>query len=131
MYTRARSQAVTCFCKPGDTSAYGQPPKLELTSVVAFLAGLFWLQKGQNPTIADAINLRGLLFFEMMFLSIRSMIGALLTFSSVFKMVVKERASGMYHLSAFFFARMASDLPVDSTLPTIFILIIYFMAGLR
>lgn len=67
----------------------------------------------------------------MMFLSIRSMIGALLTFSSVFKMVVKERASGMYHLSAFFFARMASDLPVDSTLPTIFILIIYFMAGLR
>ncbi|GAQ77731.1 ABC transporter G family [Klebsormidium nitens] len=98
---------------------------------VGLLAGLFWLQKGQNPTVADAQNLRGLLFFEMMFLSIRSMIGALLTFSSVFKMVVKERASGMYHLSAFFFARMASDLPVDSTLPTIFIAIIYFMAGLR
>jgi ABC-type multidrug transport system permease subunit len=45
--------------------------------------------------------------------------------------VLQERASGMYRLSAFYFARMASDLPMDLTIPTIFILIIYFMSGLR
>ena len=36
----------------------------------------------------------------------------------------------MYRLSAFYFARTASDLPMDCTIPTIFIIIIYFMSGL-
>lgn len=46
-------------------------------------------------------------------------------------MLLKERASGMYRLSAFYFARTASDLPMDFAVPTIFIVIIYFMAHLR
>ena len=37
----------------------------------------------------------------------------------------------MYRLSAFYFARTASDLPMDCTIPTIFIIIIYFMSGLE
>lgn len=44
---------------------------------------------------------------------------------------VQERASGMYRLSAFYFARTASDLPIDCTIPTFFIIIVYFMGGLR
>lgn len=45
--------------------------------------------------------------------------------------MLKERASGMYRLSAFYFARTASDLPMDCTIPTIFIIIIYFMSDLK
>ena len=45
--------------------------------------------------------------------------------------LLKERASGMYRLSAFYFARMASDLPLDMAIPTIFVIILYFMSGLR
>ena len=37
----------------------------------------------------------------------------------------------MYRLSAFYFARTASDLPMDCTIPTVFIIIIYFMSGLK
>ena len=37
----------------------------------------------------------------------------------------------MYRLSAFYFARMASDLPLDMAIPTIFVVILYFMSGLR
>ena len=37
----------------------------------------------------------------------------------------------MYRLSAFYFARSASDLPMEFTLPSIFIFIAYFMGGLR
>ena len=37
----------------------------------------------------------------------------------------------MYRLSAFYFARTASDLPIDCTIPTFFIIIVYFMGGLR
>ena len=46
-------------------------------------------------------------------------------------MSVQERGSGMYKLSAFYFARTGSDLPIQCTMPTVFILIIYFMGGLR
>ena len=37
---------------------------------------------------------------------------ALFTFPEERKMLLKERASGMYRLSAFYFARLASDLPM-------------------
>ena len=32
--------------------------------------------------------------------------------------MLKERASGMYRLSAFYFARQLSDLPMDLAIPT-------------
>jgi hypothetical protein len=34
-------------------------------------------------------------------------------------LVLQERASGMYRLSAFYFARLASDLPMDMAIPTV------------
>ena len=42
-------------------------------------------------------------------------------------MMLKERASGMYRLSAFYIARTASDLPIELATPSIFIVLIYFM----
>lgn len=47
------------------------------------------------------------------------------------KIVAQERASGMYRLSAIYFARSAADLPLDFAIPTIFIFIIYLMGHLR
>ena len=52
-------------------------------------AGLFWLQAGQTNTVAGVNNLRGLLFFELMFMAMRAMLGALFTFPSEFKMMLK------------------------------------------
>ena len=99
--------------------------------IVGVLSGLFWWQIGRNKTVAAAANANGLLFFEMLFLSFRSMFAALFTFPSEYKMMLKERASGMYRLSAFYFARSASDIPMEVTVPSVFIVIVYFMAGLR
>ena len=45
--------------------------------------------------------------------------------------LLKERASGMYQLSAFYFARVSSDLPMDMAIPSIFVILIYFVGGLR
>ena len=45
--------------------------------------------------------------------------------------LAQERASGMYQVSAFFWARMASDIPIDCTLPTVLIVLVYWMGGLR
>lgn len=46
-------------------------------------------------------------------------------------MLTKERAADMYRLSAYFVARTTSDLPLDLLLPVLFLVIVYFMAGLR
>jgi len=37
----------------------------------------------------------------------------------------------MYRLSAFYFARTASDLPMELSLPAGFLVLTYFMGGLR
>jgi len=57
----------------------------EKLKLFLFYSGLFWLQAGQTSTVAGVNNLRGLLFFELMFMSMRAMLGALFTFPSEFK----------------------------------------------
>ena len=98
---------------------------------IAILAGLFWLQKAGDNTVLAASNTVGLVFFILLMLSFRAAFLALFTFPSEFKMMLKERASGMYRLSAFYIARMLSDLPMDLSLPTLFFIIVYWMGGLR
>lgn len=46
-------------------------------------------------------------------------------------MLIKERSSGMYRLSAYFVARLVAGLPLEFTLPTLFVTITYWMAGLK
>lgn len=46
-------------------------------------------------------------------------------------MMLKERASGMYRLSAFYLARTASDLPIEFASPSILVIVCYLFAGLR
>lgn len=46
-------------------------------------------------------------------------------------MLIKERSVGMYRLSAYFAARNISDLPLDLILPIVFLVIVYFMVGLK
>jgi hypothetical protein len=46
-------------------------------------------------------------------------------------MLLKERASGMYRISAYYLASAAGDLPMDCAFPMRFVIIIYFMGGLR
>ncbi len=50
----------------------------------------------------------GLLFFVLLFLGLRNMFVALFTFPDEYKIMLKERASGMYKLSAFYIARTMS-----------------------
>lgn len=46
-------------------------------------------------------------------------------------MLEKERSSGVYRLSPYFMSRVVGDLPMELILPTSFLLVTYFMAGLR
>eukprot|EP00873_Tetraselmis_striata_P023562 jgi/Tetstr1/443826/TSEL_003280.t1 len=98
---------------------------------VAFITGLFWWQRGGSNTLSSARDVTGLLFFESLFMSFQAMFGALFVFPNEMRMVMKERSSGMYRLSAYYLARTLSDLPMDCFYPSLFVIIAYFMGGLR
>ncbi|MEW5318872.1 MAG: hypothetical protein WDW38_010056 [Sanguina aurantia] len=106
--------------------------KVLMHVVIAGLAGCYWFQLGVQPLDASVIHdIAGLLFFIVLFMSFANLFNSLMTFPPEFQMLVKERQSGMYRLSAYYIARTSSELPVDCLLPSIFYIILYFMTGLR
>lgn len=62
---------------------------MNMLLLAGVLAGLFWLQKGKNNTVAGAQQTIGLLFFELLFLSFRALFVALFTFPDERKMLLK------------------------------------------
>ncbi|XP_050214557.1 ABC transporter G family member 14 [Mercurialis annua] len=98
----------------------------QVTSV-AVLGGLLWWQTPASH-IQDRI---ALLFFFSVFWGFYPLYNAVFTFPQERRMLLKERASGMYHLSSYFFARTIGDLPLELALPTLFVFIIYWMGGLK
>nr|AIU41651.1 ABC transporter family protein [Hevea brasiliensis] len=94
---------------------------------VSILSGLLWLHSDTSH-IQDQV---GLLFFLSIFWGFFPMFNAIFTFPQERPMLIKERSSGMYRLSSYYFARMAGDLPMELVLPTIFVIFTYWMGGLK
>lgn len=94
---------------------------------VALLSGLLWWH-------SDASHLQdqvGLLFFFSIFWGFFPLFNAIFAFPQERPMLTRERSSGMYRLSSYYFARMAGDLPMELVLPTIFVTVTYWMGGLK
>ncbi|KAJ4970250.1 hypothetical protein NE237_003349 [Protea cynaroides] len=105
---------------------------LRITQVVAtaLILGLLWWQS-DGTTMKGLQDQSGLLFFIAVFWGFFPVFTAIFTFPQERAMISKERAVDMYKLSAYFIARTTSDLPLDLFLPIVFLLVVYFMAGLR
>ncbi|KAK6126495.1 hypothetical protein DH2020_039768 [Rehmannia glutinosa] len=105
---------------------------LRITQVLATatILGLLWWQSGSNNP-NELQDQAGLLFFIAVFWGFFPVFTAIFTFPQERAMLSKERAADMYRLSAYFMARTTSDLPLDLILPVLFLLVVYFMAGLR
>ncbi|KAL3645804.1 ABC transporter G member 14 [Castilleja foliolosa] len=94
---------------------------------VAILGGLLWWRTPPSH-IDDHV---AMLFFFSVFWGFYPLYYAVFTFPQERRMLIKERSSGMYRLSAYFLARTVSDLPMDLALPTVFTCIFYWMGGLK
>ncbi|KAF4356842.1 hypothetical protein F8388_019501 [Cannabis sativa] len=94
---------------------------------VSFLSGLLWWHSNTS-NIQDQI---GLLFFFSIFWGFFPLFNAIFAFPQERPMLIKERSSGMYRLSSYYFARMAGDLPMELVLPTVFVTVTYWMGGLN
>ncbi|XVF18927.1 hypothetical protein REPUB_Repub11eG0066000 [Reevesia pubescens] len=95
--------------------------------VVAVLTGLLWWQSD----IAHLQDQLGLLFFSSVFWTPFPLLQAVFTFPQERMMLEKERSSGMYRLSSYFMSKTVADLPMELILPTAFIIIVYWMTGLK
>jgi ABC-2 type transporter len=66
-----------------------------------------------------------------LFISFGQLFTALFVFPTELAMLLKERASDMYCLSAYYIARSTATIVLDLAYPSMFIFILYWLSGLR
>lgn len=99
------------------------------SAVIGLIMGLVWFQLPY--TESTVLDRDGFFFFTMTYWVFDSMFAALMSYPSEALIVNKERSSGSYHLSAYFLAKMCSEVPTRMILPTIYMVIAYFLAGIN
>lgn len=99
------------------------------TIAIALIVGVLWFQL---PTEENTLQERiGLVFFTAIFLSFKPMFDAMLLFPAERPILMKERATGSYRLSAYYLAKCMSEIPLTIFFPTLFVVIVYWMTGLN
>jgi len=110
-------------------SAIFTPINLIKSALIGLCAGLLWFQLPY--TSAEVFNRSSLFFFTMTYWVFDAMFGAFMAFPSERAILFKERASGSYHLSAYFLAKTTSEAPTRLALPAIYMTIAYWLSGVN
>eukprot|EP00250_Pteridium_aquilinum_P007828 c17471_g1_i1 orf=114-2393(+) len=97
---------------------------------VAILLGLLWWQS-KIETEAQLRDQVGLIFYICIFWSTSSIFAAVYNFPLEQDFLAKERAADMYRLSAYHMSSTLCDIPAQLLYPTVFMIIVYFMAGFQ
>jgi hypothetical protein len=96
---------------------------------LAVISGLCWLRMDfAENTISDRSSF---IFFLMTFWPLQTMMHGILSFPFERAVIEKERASGSYRLSSYFVAKSLAEAPLKLVLPTLFLLIAYWMANIN
>ncbi|CAI0396036.1 unnamed protein product [Linum tenue] len=102
---------------------------VQVIAIAVVVLLLWWHSDASSPQKLQ--DQAGLLFFISVFWGFLPLFNSVFTFPQERLMLAKERSVGMYKLSAYFAARSACDLLLDLTLPILFLLMVYFMVGLK
>lgn len=70
-------------------------------------------------------------FFTMTYWVFDSMFNAVMAFPSERNVILKERASSSYRLSAYFMAKTTSEAPMRLVLPFLYVVIAFWMSGVN
>lgn len=114
-------------CLKNSRSAIFTPINLIKSAAIALVSGALWFQ--MDYTEANVYDLSSYFFFTMTYWVFDSMFTALMTFPVEREVILKERSSGSYHLSAYFLAKSTSEMPTRLVLPLIYMTISFWMAG--
>lgn len=110
-------------------SAILTPLNLMKSISLGLMCGLLWFQ--MPNTERTVVDRSSFLFFTCVYWIFDSIFAALFTFPSERAIIFKERDSGSYHLSAYFLAKTLSELPTRLCLPTIYLVLSYWMANIH
>ncbi|KAL9969972.1 hypothetical protein ACROYT_G022267 [Oculina patagonica] len=105
--------------------------KLELIQnlLLALIVSVVWFQLPyKEESIVDRYSL---MFFFVVHCNFASLFQALMSFPNERTVVNKERAAGYYRLSAYYLAKLFSELPLVMIQPTLFLIIVYWVTGLN
>ena len=100
---------------------------------ITLLCALLWYGRaGTRPRTESSVeDTGGLLFLQPVYWGFQLMIQALFAFPPSRLVLTKERAAGLYSVSAFFLARTTVDSLTAALISPLFSLVYYFSAGLR
>lgn len=101
------------------------PINIIKTIAVGVIVGLVFLN--QQYTERDIFNIYAYFFFTMVFWVMSGMFEALFAFPQERVIILKERATASYRLSAYFASCTVADLPVFLCMPCIYMVISYWM----
>nr|XP_022337318.1 ABC transporter G family member 22-like [Crassostrea virginica]XP_022337410.1 ABC transporter G family member 22-like [Crassostrea virginica] len=105
------------------------PIKLLENLVVCVIFSLIWFQLPRSEeTVRDRM---GALFFIAIHWGFLPLFDAVASFPMERVVINKERAAGWYRLSAYYCAKMTSELPLTLLQPLFFVVISYWIIGLN
>eukprot|EP00871_Galdieria_phlegrea_P002216 jgi/Galph1/2996/GphlegSOOS_G1665.1 len=105
--------------------------RIAQTLFFAVFLGLIWLNKGRNISHYNYEAVAGILFFLLIQQSFISAFGTIFVLPLERTIVLRERASGMYRVSAYYLSRMLIELPRNAILTVLYVILLYWMVGLR
>lgn len=111
-----------------DLSRILGPMNITKSVLIGVVSGLLYFQ--MDYTDASIQDRSSYFVFTMTYWVIDSMFRAFMTFSTEREVVLKERASGSYRLSAYFLAKTTSELPASIILPCLYMVISFWMASI-
>ncbi|XP_072039775.1 uncharacterized protein [Amphiura filiformis] len=97
--------------------------------VLGIIFGILYFQL--DHTEERLHDIRGIIFFGTVYWGFDSVFTTITTFPKERDVINKERASGMYRLSAYYLAKLTSELPLMIIFPTIHFNIYYWLGGLN
>lgn len=101
------------------------PINILKTVAIGIIVGLIFLH--QRYTEQDIYNIYSYFFFTMVFWVMSGMFEALFAFPQERVIILKERATASYRLSAYFVSCTVADIPVFLCMPCIYMVISYWM----
>jgi ABC-2 type transporter len=120
--------SIMCSHIIGQPRTIFTPLNIIKSVCIVVVAGmLWWRMEHTEECVHDRSSYY---FFTMTFWVFDSMRGARMAFPAERDVILKERASGTYHLSAYFLAKTTRDAPVRLILPFLYMFIFFWMAGI-
>jgi hypothetical protein len=109
-------------------SAIFTPINLIKSIALGLIAGLLWFQ--MPYTEATVFDRSSYFFFAMTFWIFDAMFQSFMAFPQERAVILKERSSGAYRLSAYFMGKTTSEMPTRLVLPFIYMTISFWMASI-